>query len=63
MQRKIEKKFFYFSDNCIWIGIIQMSLLWTGYFPSVAKMLISIPKIWRVNKRDFFQLNFLASDQ
>ena len=55
--------FFCFWDNWIGTGILKFSLLRTGYFSSVANMLRSSPKIWHVNKRDFLQLNFLASDR
>ena len=57
------EKFFSFSDNWISIGILKLSLLRTGYFSSVANVLTSSPKIWHVNKRDFFQLNWLGSDR
>ena len=57
------KKFFCFWDNCIWIGLIKLSLLRTGYFSSASNVLTSIPKIWHANKRDFVGHNFLASDQ
>ena len=57
------EKLFYFWDNCIWIGIVKFSLLRTGYFSSAANVLTSSPKIWHVNKRDFFQLNWLDSDR
>ena len=57
------EKVFCFWDNCIWIGIVKLSLLRTGYFSSAANVLRSSPKIWHVNKRDFFELNFLASHQ
>ena len=56
------EKVFCFWDNCIWIGIVKLSLLRTGYFSSAANVLTSSPKILHVNKRDFFQLNFLGSD-
>ena len=56
-------KFFCSWDNCIWIGIVKFSLWRTRYFSLAANVLRSSPKIWHVNKRDFFQLNFLASDQ
>ena len=52
-----------FSDNCIWIGMFKLSLLRKGYFSSAANVLTSRPKIWHVNKRDFFQLNWFDSDQ
>ena len=57
------KNVFCFCDNCIWIGIVKLFLLRTGYFSSAANVLTSSPKIWHVNKRDFFQLNWLGSDQ
>ena len=57
------EKVFCLWDNCIWIGIVKLSLLRTGYFSSAANVLTSSPKIWHVNKRDFFQLNWLGSDQ
>ena len=64
--QKCCKKFrrsFCFWDNCIWIGIVKFSLLKTGYFSSLANVLTSSPKICHVNKRDFFENNFVGSDQ
>ena len=52
-----------FWDNCIWIAIVQLSLLRTGYFSSAANVLKSSLKILYVNKRDFCQLNWLCSNQ
>ena len=60
---KNSENFFCFSDNCIWIGIVRLSLLRKGYFSSTANVLTSSPKIWHVNKRDVFQLNWLRSNQ
>ena len=57
------EKIFFFSDKCIWIGILKLPLLRTGYFLSAANMLTSSPQIWHVNKRGFFEHNFVASDQ
>ena len=57
------KKVFSFWDICIWIGIVKLSLLRTGYFSSVCNVLTSSPKILHVNKRDFYQHNVLPSDQ
>ena len=62
MQPKTEMFFFYY-DNYIWIGIVKLSLLRTGYFSSAANVLTSSPKIFHVNKKDFFQLNWLGSDE
>ena len=63
MQQKIQKKSFYFWDNCIWICILKLSLLTTAYFSSQANRLTSSPKISHVNKRDFFEHYFLLSGQ
>ena len=57
------EKVFCFWDNCIWIGIIKVSLLRRRYLPSVPNVLTSSPKIWYVNKRDFLQVNWLGGDQ
>ena len=54
---------FCFSMNCIWIGVVKLSLLRTGYFSSAANVLTSSTKILHVNKREFFQLHRLGSDQ
>ena len=51
-----------FWDNCIWIGIVKLSLLRRGYFSSVANVLTSSPKKSHAIKRDFFEHNFLGSD-
>ena len=56
-------KVYCFLDNCISIGTIKLCLLRTGYFSSAHNKLTSSPKIWQVNKTDFFQLNWLGSDQ
>ena len=57
------RKFFFFRHNCIWIRIVKLSLLRTGYFLLVANVLTRYPQIWHVNKWDFFEQNFVASDQ
>ena len=56
------EKVFCFSDNCIWIGIVILSLWRTRYFSSAANVLRSSRKILHVNRRDFSQLNFLGID-
>ena len=64
--KKCSKKLietFCFSDSFIWIDIVELPLLRTGYFSSTANVLTSRPKIWDVDKRDLFEHNFLASDQ
>ena len=55
-------KNFCFWDNWIWIAIVTLSLLRTGYFSPVAIGLPSKPKILHVNKTYFFRRNFLGSD-
>ena len=57
------EKVFWFWDNCIWIGIVKLSLVRTGYFSLAANVLTTSPKIRYVNKRDVFQLNQLDIDQ
>ena len=58
---KNREKVFYFWDNCIWIGIIKLSILRTGYLSSAANMITTSPKTWNGNKKDFFQSNCLGS--
>ena len=57
------EKVFCFWENWVWIRIVKLSLLRTGYFSSAANVLTSSPNIRHVNKRDFFQLNWLGSDE
>ena len=52
------EKNFCFIDNCIWIGIIKLSLLRTEYLSSADNVLTWNPKIWHVNKRNFFPTQF-----
>ena len=54
------EKVFCFWGNCIRIDIVKVSLLRTGYLKSASNVLTRSPKIWHVNKRDFFRLNWLA---
>ena len=62
-ESETSEKVFSFWDNSIWIGIVKLSLLRTGYFSSAANVLRSSPKISHVNQRDFFRINCLGSDQ
>ena len=57
------EKVFCFWVNCIWIGILKLSLLRTGYFSSAPNVLASSFRIWHMKNRDFFQLNWLGSNQ
>ena len=69
MTEKIEKKVFVseiiacelVSLNCY--PVLKGILLRTGYFSSGANVLTRNPKIWHVNKRDFFELHLLGSDR
>ena len=60
---KNSEKGFWYLDNCIWIGIVKLSPLRTGYFSSAANLLKRSSKILRFNKRDFFRLYRRGSDQ
>ena len=60
---KNSEKYFCFWDNCLWIGIVKLSLLRTGYFSQAANVSTSSPNILHVNKTNFFQLNWLGSGQ
>ena len=57
------EKVFGFWDNCIWIGIVKLSLVRTGYFSSTANVLTSSPKTWNIKGRDFYQLIWLGTNQ
>ena len=56
------EKVFCFWDNCIWLGIVKLSLWRTRWFSSTAIVFTSSPMILHLNNRSFFQLNFLGSD-
>ena len=54
------EKVFCFWENCIWIGIVKLSLLRTWYISSAANVLTRSSEIWHVKKRDFLKLIDLA---
>ena len=56
-------KVLYFWDNCIWIGCIKLSLFRREYLSSGVNLLTNSLKIFHSTKRDFFQLNYVHSDQ
>ena len=60
---KNSEKVFCFWDDCISIIIVKLSLLRRGQFSSAGNALPSSAKVLHVNKRNFFQLNLLSSDQ
>ena len=49
-----------FWQNCIWIGIVKLSLVRTGYFSLEANMLTSSHKIWHAKKKTFINSIDLA---
>ena len=67
MQKKKKKKkidtAFCFSDNCIWIGCIKLTLLRREYLWLVVNVLTNSAKILHIPKGGFFQLNCLYSYQ
>ena len=63
MQGKIGEKKFCFWETCIWIGCVKLSLLRTEYLSSALNMLTNRLKVLNMSKKDFFQLNYLLSDQ
>ena len=54
---------FSFWGSGICFGIVEFSLLGTGYLSSAANVLTSRSNICYVNKGGFFQLNCLETDQ
>ena len=63
MQMKMEKIFFLFRDNGIWIGSVKLSLFRREYLSSAVNMLTNNLNILHSNKRNFFRLNYLQSYQ
>ena len=63
MLRKNSEKYFYFWDNYIWIGCVELSLLRTEYLSSVVNVLTNSLKILYITYRDSLQLNSPDSAQ
>ena len=63
MEQKIVKKFLLCEITASELVSFKWFLLRRGYFSLAANVLTSSPKIWHVNKRDFFEHNFLDSDE
>ena len=64
--RNVEKnseKVFCFEDNSIWIGSVNFCLLTRKYLSSAHNVLTNSLKILHSTKIDFFQLNYVPSDQ
>ena len=53
MQRKIQKKFFCFSDNCISSGFLNLSLLRREYVSLKVNVLTNSPEILHITMSDF----------
>ena len=62
MNKKVAKKAFCFSDNCVCIGCIKFSLRRRQYLSSAVNVLTNTYKILIPTKTDFFGLNYLQSD-
>ena len=60
---KNSEKFSCFWEKCIWIAVVKLSLLRTGYFSLACIVLSSSPKVLDANNRDFFQLSWIGSSQ
>ena len=63
MQRKVQIKLFVFGDNCIWIVCFKLFLLRREYLSSAVNVLTNSLKILHSTKIDFFQMNYVHSDQ
>ena len=59
----IREKLSSFWNNCIWIRCVKLSRFRREYLSSVVNVLTNRPKILKITKRDFSQLNCLHSDQ
>ena len=62
VEKKSGKKIF-FWDDCIWICCVKLSLLRREYLWQAVNVLKNSPTILPITKRDFFELNFLHSDE
>ena len=61
--KNAETNFFFFWNNCIWIGYLKFSVLKRGYLSSAINMLTNIFKTLHITMRYFLQLNWLHSEQ
>ena len=62
-EEKLEKIFFCFSGNCIWIKNWKLSQSGTEYLPSAVNVLTITPKISKFKKEDIFHVIYPHSDQ
>ena len=62
-EEKNSEKVFSFSDNSISNGCVNLSLLRREYLPSGVNVLTNSLNILHSTKIDFFQMNYVHSDQ
>ena len=62
-EHKIEKKFFRFSDNCVWIENGKFSFYRTRDLESAVNVLTNTPKIPNFNNVYMFQIFYSQSDE
>ena len=62
IEQKVQKKFFCFLDNYIWIGSGKFSKFGREYLSWTAIVLRNPPKISHISKTDIFQTSFAKSD-
>ena len=60
---KNSEKGFCFSDKCIWIVCIELSLLRREYLSWVVNVLTESLETFHITTSDFFRLNYLHSHQ
>ena len=63
MEYKIDKIFFIFENNCIWIRSCKFSQSWTGHLPSAVYVLTKTAKISPKNREDTFGINFAENHE
>ena len=54
---------FSFWDNCMWMGVIKLSLLGREHLSTTLIVLTKSLKLSHITKRDFLQLSCLPVDQ
>ena len=59
---KNSEKASHFSDTCIRIGCVKLSLLRREYWSSAVNVLTNSYKALLLTKTDFFRLNYLQND-
>ena len=62
-EHKIEKNFFRFSDNCVWIENGKFSQSRTVYLSLAVNVLTNSPKMSNFYKENLFQIISAQSDE